>query len=76
MTLAEKIDLFESSANEVAFGWNDSGSFWHFRRGGRGTGYMIPDFGDDFSALEADTFEEALDAALAHWNIRPTEDRT
>lgn len=64
MTLAEKIDLFENSANEVAFGWNDSGCFWHFHWGPRGTGDMMEGFGDRYDATEAETFEEALTECL------------
>lgn len=66
MTLAEKIEVFRGRFNEVAFGWNDSGCFWHFRYGPRGSGNMMDGFGRTFSAVDAETFEEALDALLAH----------
>lgn len=67
MTLAEKIELVRSSFNEVAFGWNDSGSFWHVHYGPRGTGDMMAGFGRRFDALETETcdLEEALDQFIA-----------
>lgn len=41
MTLGEKVDWIESLANEVAFGWDDSGCFWRLVMGGRGAGSML-----------------------------------
>lgn len=40
-SVAELIEKVESSANEWALGYNDSGCFYHFRKGERGTGNMI-----------------------------------
>ena len=66
MTLGEKIDLLKSGFKEVAFGYNDSGSFWHFQYGPRGAGDMMQGFGKKFCAVETETdqLEEAVDALL------------
>lgn len=67
MTLAEKIERLEQYGNEIAFGYNDSGCFWHLHYGPRGTGNMLQGFGKELSALETDgcTFEEAVDYFLS-----------
>lgn len=65
LTLKEKIQLFSDHANEVAFGYCDSGCFWHFHWGNRGTGHMMEGFGKTFQS-ESPEFEEALDELLAH----------
>lgn len=65
MTLGEKIKHLEEYGNEIAFGYNDSGSFWHFQYGPRGAGNMMEGFGKEISALDADDFEEAVDYFLA-----------
>jgi hypothetical protein len=72
VTLSEKVELLAQQANEVAFGYNDSGCFWTFHWGPRGTGSMLPGFGQSHPALEADTFEEAVDEFLKHLGL-PTQ---
>ena len=68
MTLAEKIDWLEEHCNELAFGWNDSGCFWHLQIGPRGAGNMLDGFGRKYSAVEANTFEEAVDYFIARFS--------
>ena len=68
-SLADKIAFLENYSNEIAFGYNDSGCFWHFQYGPRGAGNMIEGIGETFSALDADNFEEAVDAFLEHLNV-------
>ena len=60
MTLKEKIDWLWKFGNEIAFGYNDSGDYWHFHYGPRGTGNMIDGFGNDL-ASDTYNFEDAVD---------------
>lgn len=69
MTTGEKIDKLAATFNEIAIGYNDSGSFWHFQYGPRGSGSMILDIGYTFAAHDAESLDEALDALLAHLQI-------
>lgn len=75
MTLAEKIEWIREQFNEVAFGWNDSGCFWHFRYGPRGAGDMMEGFGQKFDALDAESFEEAVDHLLEHLRRQLSEEQ-
>ncbi len=63
-TVAELISLIEKSANEWACGYNDSGCFYHFRKGNRGTGNMIEGFGRK-SLFNSE--QELFVNALAEW---------
>ncbi len=58
-TVAELGEILSNHFSEWAQGWNDSGCFWHFRFGGRGSGNMIDACGKGFSALELDEDTEA-----------------
>ena len=71
MTLGDKVELLNNQANEIAFGWNDSGSFWHMRLGPRGSGNMMEGFGRTLSATETgvSTFEAAIDEFLRQLNL-------
>lgn len=67
MTLGEKVELLNEMSNEVAFTWNDSGCFWTFYYGGRGTSGLIDAcIAGSIHACDADTFEEAVDEFLTH----------
>lgn len=59
-TLSELIEAVKNKVNELAIGWNDSGCFWHFQYGERGSGNMMEGFGEKYSALDSDTLEEAI----------------
>ena len=59
-TLPKLIKEIKSMVNEFAMGWNDSGCFWHFQYGQRGSGNMMEGFGERYDALDADTLEDAL----------------
>jgi hypothetical protein len=69
MTLKEKIQLLQDRFNEIAFGYDDSGCFWHFQYGPRGAGGMMDGVGEKYEALDADDFEEAVDAFLRHLGV-------
>lgn len=78
MTLAEKVELVRSSFNEVAFGWNDSGCFWHIEYGPRGAGNMIAGISGAYCAPEEDLgddgacdFEATIDAFIRDVLNRP-----
>ena len=57
--LAELGEALLDLRNEFAQGYNDSGCFWHFQAGDRGSGAMIEGFGKTFSALDEDTEADA-----------------
>ena len=64
-TVAELVSIFEKSFNEWSVGYNDSGCFYHFTFGGRGSGNMIEEIGIKFSALDLDDETLADSMALA-----------
>ena len=58
-TVAELGEIIGNNCNEWAQGWNDSGCFWQFRFGNRGSGNMIEGLGISFHALDSDTEADA-----------------
>lgn len=67
-TCSELIELIEQSANEWACGYNDSGCYYHFRKGNRGTGNMIEGFGGK-SVFSAEPEDDPFINALGRWVI-------
>lgn len=69
-TVAEILSVIEPSANEWSCGYNDSGCFYHFRKGNRGSGNMI----DGCHQKESEfTAEENFTDSLAMWLIHLIE---
>jgi len=52
--IGELIEQLDKHGNEMAIGYNDSGCFWHFRIGGKGTGNMLQGFGRVYDGNELD----------------------
>lgn len=71
LTVAEMVEIIEDSANEWACGYNDSGCFYHFMKGNRGTSSMLEGcFQKDSvyhsSGDENDNFTNAVASWLIH----------
>jgi hypothetical protein len=75
MNLEDKLEFLQDYANEFSLGWDDSGCFWHFTWGSRGSGRMIEGCGNTFSAIDAETCElhEAVDQLLDHLKVTWTQ---
>ena len=70
MSLNDKIKLLGEYGNEIAFGYNDSGCFWHMAYGKRGTGNRIDGCAHDTIDSDFADFEEAVDFFLAELESR------
>ena len=58
-TVAEMGEAILRLVNEFSQGWNDSGDYWNFHAGNRGSGAMIEDIGMTFSASDEDSEADA-----------------
>ncbi len=70
-TIAELIEKVEKSANEWSVGYNDSGCFYHFRKGERGSGNMIRGCEQEESRFDSEA--TPFVNALAEWCIHLIE---
>ncbi len=70
-TVAEFIEMIEDSQNEWAVGYNDSGCFYHFRKGGRGSGNMIESCEQKESRFDSEA--TPFVNAIAEWVIHLVE---